>query len=59
VELASQHRLNQLLFKAEQSLRQLEVGDRVSAKPAIEAPEEVADVVSAIQAMRQLAGVGG
>lgn len=59
VELASQHRLNQLLFNAEQSLRQLEVGSRTPEKTSIGTPEEVADVASAIQAMRQMAGVGG
>ena len=59
IEIASRNRLNQLLFSAEQSLRKLEIGERAVAKTAIEAPEEVADVATALHAMRQLAGVGG
>jgi hypothetical protein len=37
----------------------LEIGERAAAKTAIEVPEEVADVATALHAMRQLAGVGG
>jgi tetratricopeptide (TPR) repeat protein len=59
IEIASRNRLNQLLFSAEQSLRKLEIGERAAAKTAIEVPEEVADVATALHAMRQLAGVGG
>ena len=58
VELASQNRLNQLLMNAELLLQQLETGARVSTKVAVEAPSEVAHVASAIQAMRELVGVG-
>ena len=57
VELASQNRLNQLMFNAEQNLRQLEVGERMAARTAVEAPEDVADIAKAIHAMRELAGV--
>ena len=59
VELASQNRLNQLLFNAEQNLRQLEVGGRTTAPTTIRAPEEVADVANAIHVMFETSGVGG
>ena len=58
VELASQNRLNQLLFNAEQNLRQLEVGERVKSRTAVETPAEVADVANAIRALLETAGVG-
>jgi tetratricopeptide (TPR) repeat protein len=57
IEMASQHRLNQLLFSAEQSLQKLESGERAAARSGVEAPETVADVASAIHSMRQLAEV--
>jgi len=56
VELASQNRLNQLLFNAEQNLRQLEVGERVKSRTAVETPAEVADVANAIRALLETAG---
>jgi tetratricopeptide (TPR) repeat protein len=59
IEIASQNRLNQLLFTAEQSLEKLEVGERLAARAEVEAPEQLADVATAIRTMRRLAGVGG
>jgi hypothetical protein len=56
--MASQHRLNQLLFNAEQHLRQLEIGERTIVRPPVETPSEIADVAEAIQSMREMAGVG-
>jgi tetratricopeptide (TPR) repeat protein len=58
VELAAKHRLNQLLFAAEESLRQLEIGKsaartNIPVVPAI-APDSVADVAAAIHQMRTL-----
>jgi tetratricopeptide (TPR) repeat protein len=58
VELAAKHRLNQLLFAAEEGLRQLEVGKSAARTsvpfvPAI-APDSVADVAAAIHEMRTL-----
>ena len=60
IELASAHRINQLLFTAEESLRQLEVGARssVSGRVPSAAPDVVADVAGALRSMRKLAGVG-
>lgn len=61
VELAAKHRLNQLLFSAEESLRQLEVGKQATrTNPVlipVVAPESVADVAAAIHQMRTLVGV--
>lgn len=60
IELAAQHRLNQLLFSAEESLERLERG-LVEAERLVgnDASEEVADVAEIIHSMRELAGVGG
>jgi tetratricopeptide (TPR) repeat protein len=58
IELASQHRLNQLLINAEQQLLQLEIGERANTRVTREAPSEVAYVATAIHAMRELAGAG-
>jgi tetratricopeptide (TPR) repeat protein len=60
IELAAKHRLNQLLFSAEESLRQLE--GIQAAKPTttdftpVAAPESVVDVAAAIHQMRTLVG---
>jgi tetratricopeptide (TPR) repeat protein len=58
IEMAAQHRLNQLLFNAEQSLQNLEKGERVTSRNVIDAPETVADVAHAIHSMRALAKAG-
>ena len=60
-EFAARHRLNQLLFTAEESLRQLEIGKN-AARAAVPfepsaTPESVADVAAAIHQMRSLVGV--
>jgi len=60
IELAAKHRLNQLLFSAEESLRQLEVGRHAAQTvpafvPSI-TPDSVADVAAAIHRMRALVG---
>jgi tetratricopeptide (TPR) repeat protein len=60
LELAAKHRLNQLLFAAEESLRQLEIGKHAARTsvpfvPAV-APASVADVAAAIHQMRALVG---
>lgn len=57
-DLAAAHRLNQLLFSAEDSLRRLEAGERLLSERAAAAEyESVADVADAIHEMRTLAGV--
>jgi tetratricopeptide (TPR) repeat protein len=62
IELAAKHRLNQLLFAAEEGLRQLETGKQAtraaqtSFVPSV-APDSVGDVAAAIQQMRELVGV--
>ena len=60
-EIAAEHRLNQLLFTAEDSLRRLEAGERQlseqTAVPTEFVPDAVADVATALNAMRNLAGV--
>ncbi|HEX2778823.1 MAG TPA: hypothetical protein VHM30_04935, partial [Gemmatimonadaceae bacterium] len=59
IELASTHRLNQLLFTAENSLRELEAGarSREAAKTDVAVPEGIVDVASAIQDLRAAVGV--
>ena len=60
--LAAEHRLNQLLFSAEDSLRRLDAGERLLTERAatqVFAPDAVIDVATAIHAMRTTAGVGG
>jgi hypothetical protein len=61
IEIAAKHRLNQLLFAAEEGLRQLEAG-KLAARtaqpmfvPSV-APDAVGDVAAAIQQMRELVG---
>jgi tetratricopeptide (TPR) repeat protein len=60
VELAAKHRLNQLLFSAEESLRQLEgiQAAKATSMPftAVVPPESIADVAAAIHQMRTLVG---
>lgn len=60
IELAAKHRLNQLLFSAEESLRQLEgiQAAKATSMPftAVVPPESVADVAAAIHQMRTLVG---
>ena len=60
-EIAAEHRLNQLLFTAEDSLRRLEAGERQlseqTAVPTEFVPDAVADVATALHARRTMAGV--
>ena len=59
VELAGTHRLHQLLFKAEESLRNLESGARDTSVPNMPfAPSSVEDVVHAIHTMKETALIG-
>ncbi len=61
-EMAAQHRLNQLLFTAEESLRRLESGERMLGERAnivpTFVPDAVADVADALHSMRTTATVG-
>ena len=64
IELAAKQRLNQLVFTAEESLRQLEGGKHgVEANESMfassAAPDSVADVADAIRNMRTLVGAQG
>ncbi|NUS95817.1 MAG: hypothetical protein HOQ11_00250 [Gemmatimonadaceae bacterium] len=61
IELSASHRLNQLLFTAEESLRQLENGIAAQSIRAAktEIPEVVADVAEAIRGMKAAVGAGG
>jgi tetratricopeptide (TPR) repeat protein len=61
IEVAAKHRLNQLLFAAEDGLRQLEAGKQaVRATPQTfiptSAPDSIVDVAAAIHQMRELVG---
>jgi hypothetical protein len=60
MELAAKHRLNQLLFSAEEGLRQLEGQEAARAAQCVfvpmATPDSVADVAAAIHQMRTLVG---
>ena len=61
IELAGKHRLNHLLFAAEESLRHLEASERACERDSaafvtVPAPESVVDVADAIYRMRTLVG---
>ncbi|NUQ19899.1 MAG: hypothetical protein HOQ09_02955 [Gemmatimonadaceae bacterium] len=60
IELASSNRLNQLLFTAEESLRQLEEGALAvhDARNGAPVPETILDVAAAIHEMKELVGIG-
>jgi tetratricopeptide (TPR) repeat protein len=60
IDLAAAYRLNQLLFTAEESLKQLEAGEAATAAAAATGvvPHSVADVAAAIKEMKALAVVG-
>jgi tetratricopeptide (TPR) repeat protein len=57
IALATTHQYNQVLFRAEQSLRELSSGRPTKIDAAIAPPIGVADVAEAISEMRTLAGV--
>jgi hypothetical protein len=58
LHLAEQHRLNEILFRVEQSLESLKDGGVVIIAEALEPTPMVQDVAFAIREMRELAGVG-
>ena len=59
IELAEQYRINEVLFRAEQSLESLRDGGVViiASTPASAPPEVVEDIARSIRGMRELAGV--
>jgi tetratricopeptide (TPR) repeat protein len=59
LQLAEQHRLNEMMFRVEQSLESLKDGGVVIIAEAMEASPEVSDVATAIRGLRELAGVAG
>jgi tetratricopeptide (TPR) repeat protein len=59
LELAERHGINQMLFRAEQSLRSLDDAGVVIIARAPEPRPEVERVASAVRGMRELAGVAG
>lgn len=61
IELAEKHRINQVLFKAEQSLEALRDGGVViiASTPEFSPTPEVERVAQAVREMRELAGVAG
>jgi tetratricopeptide (TPR) repeat protein len=58
LEIASRHQLNEMIFKAEQSLEELRDGNRVAALREATPTATVSEVANAIREMRALAGVG-
>ena len=59
LQLAEQHRLNEIMFRVEQSLEGLKDGGVVIIAEALEPTPVVQDVATAIRGMRELAGVAG
>jgi tetratricopeptide (TPR) repeat protein len=59
LQMAEQHRLNEILFRVEQSLESLKDGGVVIIAEAAEPTPVVQDVAFAIREMRELAGVAG
>jgi tetratricopeptide (TPR) repeat protein len=55
--IAAEHSFNQILFRAEQSLRELSSGKVSYVTPAVAPPATVADVAEAIGEMRTMVGV--
>jgi tetratricopeptide (TPR) repeat protein len=55
IDVAARHRLNQLLFRAEQALREMSIAP--APRPAALPPAEVRDVAEAIGRMRESAAV--
>jgi tetratricopeptide (TPR) repeat protein len=58
LEMAEQHGINQMIFRAEQSLRSLDQGVVIIAKAPAPTPE-VERVATAVRTMRELVGVAG
>jgi hypothetical protein len=58
MELSSRHQLNQIAFRAESSLREIDAGIAVAAVTAAAPSPSVKDVAEAMSNMRTLAGVG-
>ena len=58
LDLACQHQLNQLRFDAEQAVEELERGERVAARQAVQVSAALQPVASAMRELRSLAGVG-
>lgn len=59
VDVAAEHKLNQLMFEAEEALQEARRYERVAAsKPAAAPASGVRVVIDAIQEMKQLAGIG-
>jgi len=61
LDVATQHQLNQVLFRTEQALRDIDAGLASAAASAAVAdpPAAIQDVVDAISEMRVMAGVAG
>jgi tetratricopeptide (TPR) repeat protein len=59
LDVAARHKLNEVIIKAEQSLRDLADGGVIITSEMAEPSEAVAEVATAIREMRTLAGVAG
>ena len=58
MELSARHQLNQIAFRAESSLREIDAGIAVAAAATAEPSPSVQDVAEAMSNLRTLAGVG-
>jgi tetratricopeptide (TPR) repeat protein len=59
MDIAAQHQVNEILFKAEQSLEELEHGSAVTVEDTPEPSPIASEVATAIREIRTLAGVAG
>jgi len=59
IAIASQHNLNEMLMRAEQSLHELDDGSVVRMKQVADPSQVVSEVAEAIREMRALVGVAG
>lgn len=59
MDIATRHRLNEMMIRVEQSLQEVRAGTTVAAVEATNPSKAVSEVAEAIRGMRTLAGVGG
>jgi hypothetical protein len=57
IEIAARHQLNEVLIKAEQSLKEIRDGGTIIVASTSEPSRAVAEVADAVREMRALAGV--
>ncbi|HEX5831129.1 MAG TPA: hypothetical protein VFY16_09120, partial [Gemmatimonadaceae bacterium] len=59
INLAGEHRFNQIVFQAEAALEEMEHGVAPEVQDAVGAPASLRDITEAIGELRELAGIVG